>query len=616
MRYLPALCILVLSGLASLGASTPVFVVNGVVNDPTGPPAAGTAVWLSQDRIVHKAATDTKGVFVFTSVAPGAIEIVAYKKGAALDGLDARVVGDSTVQLTLREPDVLPVKVLNQAHEPLPGARVKSMFVGGRFHVSVEDLVDLGFPSVRSDDKGMLLVGDLPRGSNVSVTVAHRDFAENRFPPVPVTAKALPIILYPGVRLRGQVTTPDKKPAIRARVSVFRVGAQGQREFAEGVTDPEGFFNVTVRAGEYLVAAHHTDFASPDPKPVTLVDKDENTLDIQMQPIRTVRGTVLTPDGKPAAAVEVAYIMNGGIRDQAMTIRDGAFLLRVPPGEGRVHVLPPDGYIPENPVDTTLKLEKEAEVALPPIKLKALPEITGTALNAEGQPEPGALVSSVDLDPPQWTRTGADGGFRIQLPRVPFEHTASFRVENGRRFQRGEFKVSFDELTPAKVQMKEFDPDTSAARRDRIVNNLDALVGKAAPEWACRAWFNTDGIMLKDLRGKVVVLTLWGGFDTLGPGKNRITELNTLYDVFQGVDDVVFVGIHDGGSDASEVKSYVERSGIRYPVGLDSEPFVTFGLYQTASIPQSVLIDKKGVVRHYEMDGRLLELIKALRRDG
>jgi peroxiredoxin len=505
---------------------------------------------------------------------------------------------------------------LNQAHEPVAGARVKSMVVAGRFHVSSEDLIDQGFPSARSDEKGLLRVDDLPKGGNVSVVVEHRDYAENRFPPVPISQKALPIVLYPGVKLRGRVMTPEKKPASHARVSVFRLGAQGQREFAEGLTDPEGYFNVTVRAGNYFVAAHHADYGTPDPQPVSLTDKDENTLDIELLSARTVRGTVTGPKGEPAAAVDVAYILGNSVREQAVTINDGSFMLRVPPGEGRVKVLPPDGYIPENPVDITLNLDKQAEVSLPPIKLKALPEITGTVLNEKGAPEPGALVSSVDLNPPCWTVTGEDGGFRIQLPRVPYEHTATFRAEHGRRFLRGDFKVSFDKLTPAKVELKKFDPDISAAHRDRVENDLDILVGKAASEWACKAWFNSDGVTLKDLKGKVVVLTLWGGFDAIGPGKDRISELNALYTMFQGVEDVAFIGIHDSGSEASEVKGYVEKYGIRYPVGLDSDPYVTFGLYKTNSIPQTVLIDKTGVLRFYDVNGRLLELLKSLRREG
>ena len=50
------------------------------------------------------------------------------------------------------------------------------------------------------------------------------------------------------------------------------------------------------------------------------------------------------------------------------------------------------------------------------------------------------------------------------------------------------------------------------------------------------------------------------------------------------------------------------------PIGCDADPFLTFDLYNTNTIPQTVLIDKQGILRYYKVDGRILELIKDLRR--
>ena len=63
------------------------------------------------------------------------------------------------------------------------------------------------------------------------------------------------------------------------------------------------------------------------------------------------------------------------------------------------------------------------------------------------------------------------------------------------------------------------------------------------------------------------------------------------------------------------MSAYLDANDVRFPVGIDNET-ASFDLYDIFSIPQIVLIDKKGVFRYYDVDGRLLELIKSLRREA
>ena len=78
---------------------------------------------------------------------------------------------------------------------------------------------------------------------------------------------------------------------------------------------------------------------------------------------------------------------------------------------------------------------------------------------------------------------------------------------------------------------------------------------------------------------------------------------------------VLVLGIHDASSTADEVKEFLGRYDVRFAVGKDADPFFTFVNYGINAIPQVVLLDKKGVVRYYQPESRLLELVKTLRRE-
>ena len=145
---------------------------------------------------------------------------------------------------------------------------------------------------------------------------------------------------------------------------------------------------------------------------------------------------------------------------------------------------------------------------------------------------------------------------------------------------------------------------------------LSGLVGQTAPELACDAWFNSPPLSLEGLRGKVVVLTFWGGFDVRGPIRDCIEELRALHDLLEDLDDVAIVCVHDSGKEPDEVGQYVKDYHIGFPLGRDAENAKTYERYGIHYIPQTVLIDKHGVLRYFRTEGRLLEMIKSLRREA
>ena len=169
---------------------------------------------------------------------------------------------------------------------------------------------------------------------------------------------------------------------------------------------------------------------------------------------------------------------------------------------------------------------------------------------------------------------------------------------------------------PGKVEvvLEEFEPRLEKTPHQPGRNNLTPLIDKAAPPIKCAEWFNSPPLALSDLKGKVVVLTLWAGFDTSHFALNRLTELRIIHELFGSGGDVAVIGVHDAGSEPDEVEQYLERYAITFPVGRDADPYVSFNNYGVNAIPQTVLIDKKGILRYAETEDRLLELIKALRR--
>jgi peroxiredoxin len=604
--------------------------ISGRVVDSTGAPVTGCGVWVSQDRVAHHTVTDESGRFAVKDLVTGPVEIVAWKEGYAVGGMDARLVGMADVTISIVEPDTLSIYLIERSRgideapgppRPIEGARVASMFVNDAFHVPVEDLASSGFPSPRSDANGVLNVAYLPKGGHVSLRVSHRRYAESKVVYYPVGERRLVLQMVPGVPLGGRATNQRGEPVPRARVSVYRSGPAPLREQQESLTDSEGYYSAVVPPGEYYVIAKHPNYASAAPVPVRVQEEETGAVcDLVLTKAVRIRGRVVGDKNKALAGVIVRYLVNDSIYDESLTDNGGDFSLQVAPGEGRVHVEPPEGYICEEPAGILVRSQTDDVQLKQAIRLAPLPEITGVTVDPNGNALGNVIVASRDLDPPQWTVSDEDGQFSLRLAQAPFEGKARFRAEHVLRFLRSDFEVTVNRLRPVNLKLTEFDPNTAPCDQTKVVNQMDGMRGKPAPEWSCGKWFNVPGsegdpgIALQDLRGRVVVLNFWAGFDTTAKGTSRLAELNTLYELLQNRDDVAFVGIHDGGNAPHEVSEFIRAFQIRYPVGVDSET-ITYDAYDIFAIPQTVLIDKQGVLRYYDIEGRLLELIKALRRE-
>lgn len=617
-RSLLALCSLAIS----MGASAWGYDFAGTVIDADEDPVESATVWISQDRRVRKATTDARGRFKFENVDVGPMEVVARKEGLALGGTAGEIVDNVEVVLRLVEPDSITVRVTNRRYDPLQGGRVKSMTINGRFEVAVEDLVSYGFPSSRSNREGFLSIHELPKGAMVSFTISHRKYAEASMPSLPVGIEVDVPLPY-GWRVRGRVTDTSGNGIERARVSVFRLLPEQQREFAEVFTDRDGFYSAIVPTGTYHVVARHLDFAIPDPIEVEVDDDSQDThCDLVLPPPHLIVARTVDLEGLPVAMVKASYSARGMTFAESYSDSMGRLRITVSSGKGLIEITPPRRMItvahPEIPIEIT----KGFEFDVGDIVIKPLPDLRGKILLPEGIRKDKVFVRTLGLDPPLMTITDDEGNFSIPLDYVPEKSRVRLRAEHALRFLRGDFiiRIDVDDDEPLELSLQTFAPNLAEAPEDPP-NDLAHMVGKPAPPWACAEWLNLEQtgpdkptLKLKDLRGKVVVLTLWGGFDVAGASRRRIDELRMLNRLYSDIGDVVIVSVHDAGIRPVDVIEYVEDYGVEFPVCCDLEPFLTFDIYNTNTIPQTILIDKEGILRYFYVEGRLMELIKDLRR--
>lgn len=444
--------------------------------------------------------------------------------------------------------------------------------------------------------------------------VTHLDYADTGVPYLPLMRTRQDIVLVPGVELRGRVMAAGR-PVEKARVVLFVESDKGDQPMADAISDKEGFYRLRAPEGVYRVAARHADFATAAPVPVQLKEgPEEHVADIALLPARIISGRVLGPDDKPRPGVRVAYRAENTIYEETLTQNDGSFRVKAGVQKGNIQVMPPPGFITEKLAVVPFDLGESKEVRLSPIRIIPLPEVHGRVLDTDGKPAPGALVASLNLAPPFWAITDENGVFSIRLGHAAEGEKARFRAEHALRFLRAEFEVDPRDAKPVEARLAPFEPDTADRPVEPMHNDLSGLAGKKAPEFKCDVWFNTQPLSLTDLAGKVVILYFWGLFDDSAYNINRLVELRALHDLLRGVDDVAIVAIHDASIEPPEVEDFIRRMELPYAVGCDADPFFSFVNYGVNMIPQTVLIDKEGTLRYFQVDGRLLELIKDLRR--
>ena len=129
-------------------------------------------------------------------------------------------------------------------------------------------------------------------------------------------------------------------------------------------------------------------------------------------------------------------------------------------------------------------------------------------------------------------------------------------------------------------------PSTAAAAAPSLV------VRNPAPDFTLHA---ADGhnLRLQELRGQVVLVNFWATW--CGPCREEMPKLDKIYQKYHGSGFTLLgVSVDD---DASKALDVAKRLGVSFPVLLDTDKAVS-KLYDLATMPSTVLIDRDGRVRY------------------
>ena len=123
--------------------------------------------------------------------------------------------------------------------------------------------------------------------------------------------------------------------------------------------------------------------------------------------------------------------------------------------------------------------------------------------------------------------------------------------------------------------------------------------GDAAPAYAAST-LNGNEVSLASLRGNVVVLNVWATWCL--PCKREMPLLDSLFREFadRGV-RVVGVSVDAQGSE-DLINSFVERNGIGFTILHDGAGQIQ-STYKMRGVPETFLIDDKGVLRRHWIGG-------------
>ncbi len=611
LRFCYCAALLLLGSPLAAQAAT----LTGTVTGPDGAMVANASVWLRQWGRIDTQTTNAQGEFRFTGVDEVSTLVLVLKEGLALGGTTQWLIGDAALEVVLSKPAPLNLVILDAKLRPVPGARIKSIVIEGLFAVPVAELAAAGFPLLRSNDDGELHIGLLPKGVAVSLSVSHLKYAERFEPYLWVQEKPQTITLLPGIKLRGKVTHRGRGVS-SALIAILRSNESGPAAIAETQSDREGYFSVRLAAGDYQVTAQHPEFSLPEPAPISLQnDGDANAVALEMIIPRIIAGKLELEDGLPCPGARIVYTSRHGLRYEAYSASSGGFRLQVGAASGQLSIYPPAGYFSDLGGDIAVRMDAGVKLDLGTIIIRPLPVFSGVVRDAQGAPAPNVLISSLEPGIPLWTLTDDEGKFQLRTKTAPSNNKVRFRAEHAVRLLRGGFTANPKRDKEIKVKLAPFTPNAARTPPRFRRNNLEPLMGEMAPEIKCDSWFNTPPLDLQALKGKVVVLHFWAGFDGSKANVNQIDELRALSALLSGVDDVVFLGIHDNMSLPGEVARYVKNYGIQYPVGRDTDALDMVEGYGVNLLPQIVLLDKRGRIRYHQTRGRLLELIKVLRRE-
>lgn len=119
------------------------------------------------------------------------------------------------------------------------------------------------------------------------------------------------------------------------------------------------------------------------------------------------------------------------------------------------------------------------------------------------------------------------------------------------------------------------------------------VVGFPAPDFSLK---DVDGqtVRLSDFRGKPVFVNFWASW--CPPCREELPDIQRLFEAKQGTVNIITVNLTSTEESTDKLVRFVKDGGFTMTVLLDSNGSVA-NKYRIRSIPQSIFIDDKGIIR-------------------
>lgn len=116
-----------------------------------------------------------------------------------------------------------------------------------------------------------------------------------------------------------------------------------------------------------------------------------------------------------------------------------------------------------------------------------------------------------------------------------------------------------------------------------------------APEFkGITEWLNSDALLLKELRGKVIGLEFWT--HSCGNCDNAAPHMQEIYEKYKDK-GFILIGIHtpelESDRNIESIRQYIQEKGLTFPVAVDND-MIMWSLYGNRYWPTLYLIDKEG----------------------
>jgi protocatechuate 3,4-dioxygenase beta subunit/peroxiredoxin len=419
--------------------------LTGTVTDGAGRPVAQATVilmgWVKPGRASVqvlpemsplRAATQADGTFAFDRVPNGAQFMLLVQKEGHPDVylMSAGVMpAGVSVSIVVPEAGSLTGRVVSAAGEPVAGCHVS--FAAPPNQQPRQPGPWVMAKDVATGQDGRFTVPTLfPAAYDLRVEPPAS--AQDKWAPSIVTNQTVAasetkdvgdIVLTAGGTLSGKVTdSKTGKPLAGARVTVSAAGARSMVAGWYTKTDADGHYEFHLPAGTYQAYASVPGYGSPQDflqRPALTVETGGRTeSNFELQPVFTVKGRLLLPDGSPAANCSIGAPIPSNPYQSARSDGSGRFTLeRVTPGE-QVDLSASDPEHGARLATTFTVSEDKAEVTFTMEKAASC-LLTGRVVDDEGKPVAGMQVMVVEragnmsLAAGSGT-TGADGRFTIK----------------------------------------------------------------------------------------------------------------------------------------------------------------------------------------------------------